>query len=486
MKRQMRGLLTVLLLLAGIMMMSSAKMQVQAAARLNYSSITVKQGVTRKLKVKGTSAPVTWSSSNENIVTVNAKGKITTLKGGNAVITAKTANTVLRCKVYVVGFNKTSLTIAKGSTYTLKVKNGGSSKIWTSSDTSIATVSSSGKIKAKKKGKVVIKCRTRNRTIKCKVYVAKLNQTSITLTTGATKQLKVSNTGNAVKWSSSNSAVASVDKNGLVTAGESIGTAKITCKTGQAVLTCDVQVGIVTSMSSLPGSSKENRLEVTVQSYPGTKTYMVYNQGGSATSNQSTLFSKYMPYHGCAACTLTTVLTGYVTDFDADLGPAYTVETIEKEVLGSSWESNYAKYSDSTDDDKSMPLSLYGITKVLDYYNVSNEYVRSFSKTAAVDEITNHLETGNAVIIEVTSVGSDTTWTSGYHTMVLLGITDTGKAIVADSVNRSGFGDTQRIKYKTVSSLINYMFSCTNTTSTAAYFSGKASSGGYILVNPQE
>ena len=70
--------------------------------------------------------------------------------------------------------------------------------------------------------------------------------------------------------------------------------------------------------------------------------------------------------------------------------------------------------------------------------------------------------------------------------MVLLGITNTGKAIIADSADRSAFGNHQRIKYETVNNLLSEgMFSCTESgaKSTNSYFS-TAGGGGYILVNP--
>ena len=97
-----------------------------------------------------------------------------------------------------------------------------------------------------------------------------------------------------------------------------------------------------------------------------------------------------------------------------------------------------------------------------------------------------HLKTGNAVVVEVKKVGSDARWSNGKHTMVLLGVTDNDMVIVADSADRASyFGDQRRIKYTSLLSLLNYMFSCTDVTSTAPYYTKEASCGGYILVNPQ-
>ena len=111
----------------------------------------------------------------------------------------------------------------------------------------------------------------------------------------------------------------------------------------------------------------------------------------------------------------------------------------------------------------------------------------------AVQEIEAHLKTGNPVVIVVanynrTTKQKDTKWANSYHTMVLLGMTDTGKAIVADSADRSDavFGDKKRVKYATVKSLVPYMFSCTVFTGKSVYWGGKSTSGGYLLVNLQD
>ncbi len=68
----------------------------------------------------------------------------------------------------------------------------------------------------------------------------KLNQSSITLSTYHTCQLKVSHS-KKVKWSSSNPAIAKVSKSGLVTANAS-GTAKIYAKVNNRKLSCKVKV----------------------------------------------------------------------------------------------------------------------------------------------------------------------------------------------------------------------------------------------------
>ena len=78
-----------------------------------------------------------------------------------------------------------------------------------------------------------------------------------------------------------------------------------------------------------------------------------------------------------------------------------------------------------------------------------------------------------------------TRWALGKHTMVLLGLTDTGKVIVADSAQRKWSKEQQRIKFTTVNEIVNYLIPCTSSRK-SYYFSGTANSGGYVLVNPKK
>ena len=72
-----------------------------------------------------------------------------------------------------VKLNKTKLTLEVGKTATLKLK-GAKVKKWSSSNKKVVTVSSKGKVKAKKAGTATIKAKAKNGKIyKCKVTVKK-------------------------------------------------------------------------------------------------------------------------------------------------------------------------------------------------------------------------------------------------------------------------------------------------------------------------
>lgn len=70
-----------------------------------------------------------------------------------------------------ISLNKKSTSVYIGKTTQLKVNNYIGKIKWTSSNTSIATVSSTGKVKGKKAGTVIISARAGKKTLKCKVNV---------------------------------------------------------------------------------------------------------------------------------------------------------------------------------------------------------------------------------------------------------------------------------------------------------------------------
>ena len=193
-----------------------------------------------------------WKSSNTSVATVNSAGKITAKAEGTATITVKTYNDVTAsCVVTVktapesVAINKTAVNVGVGQSVTLKStltpENAYTFCNWSSSDTSIAKVSSQGVVTGEKVGTATITVKTSNgKTATCKVNV-KSAPTSVTLTPSTaklsvggtvtlTKTLTPSNSATSFKWTSSNTGVATVDSTGKVKAVAK-GTATITVAT---------------------------------------------------------------------------------------------------------------------------------------------------------------------------------------------------------------------------------------------------------------
>lgn len=65
-------------------------------------SVTVKEGLSYQIALTGNKGYVAiWNSLNENIVKVDRNGKVTGIRPGTAVVTAKIGNTVVECIVTV-------------------------------------------------------------------------------------------------------------------------------------------------------------------------------------------------------------------------------------------------------------------------------------------------------------------------------------------------------------------------------------------------
>ena len=210
---------------------------------------------------------VTWSSSKEDIATVDANGTVIAKKAGKTTITAKAGNKTDTVELEVVvpvesfEINKTETTIVKGKTETLSTTINPSDTsektdvTWESSDAGIASVDSNGKVTGKAQGTAVITGKLENgMTVRCTVTVRIIPVESIDVTDDEveinkkdTKSLKVKiNPEDAtevtdIEWTSSDDEVATVDSNGKVT-GKAEGTATITAKMGNLTDTVEVTV----------------------------------------------------------------------------------------------------------------------------------------------------------------------------------------------------------------------------------------------------
>lgn len=165
-------------IVAIIVVISMLPMHTEAATvKLNKTKATIYVGKTTTLKLRGTSKKAKWRSSKKSVAVVTSKGKVTGKRSGTATITARIGKKSYKCRITVKKpyLNKTKLTLIAGKTYQLKIY-GTTSKTWISSNKKIATVSSKGRIYAKKAGTAVIYCKAKNkRTYKCKITVKNRN-----------------------------------------------------------------------------------------------------------------------------------------------------------------------------------------------------------------------------------------------------------------------------------------------------------------------
>ncbi len=243
---------------------------------LNYASKEVAKGSSFKLKpifnpTNVTNNKVSYTSLNTKVATVDSSGTVKGVTGGAAIITCTSddGGYLATCLVTVVEpitnikLNYSSYKLGVGKSLTLKatVTSNASSnpKVkWTSSNSGVASVSSSGKVTGKKVGTATITATSTDGSKKkatCKITVVRqvssmsMNKPILTLLVHNTQKLKVtikpSNaTYKTATWSSSDSNVAIVDSAGNVT-GLSVGTCTIKAAAkdnSKKAVTCYVNV----------------------------------------------------------------------------------------------------------------------------------------------------------------------------------------------------------------------------------------------------
>ena len=225
------------------------------------------------------SQKVAWSSSNGKIATVDSKGRVKAVSNGKCKIIATTTdgtNRTASCDVTVdvkfvtgISFDFNSYTITNVNQTPVFRPNITPSDAedknvrWSSSNTKVATVSSSGVIKAAGNGTCKITATTTdgtnlsasfNITVNIKATKITLDKTKIELTTGKetekiTSSIEPSIANKAVKYTSSNTSIATVSSDGVVTAVGS-GTCRIIAATtdgSKVTASCDVTVDIKTT-----------------------------------------------------------------------------------------------------------------------------------------------------------------------------------------------------------------------------------------------
>lgn len=148
-----------------------------SAASISKKKVTICTGQTIQLKVNGIKKKARWTSSNKAVATVTQNGKVSAKKKGTTTVTAKIGKKKYTCKVAVESpkLSKASITVKKGKTYQLKMRNTKQKYKWYSKNKSIATVTSKGKVTGKKNGTTYICAKSASgKTFKCKVTVKKV------------------------------------------------------------------------------------------------------------------------------------------------------------------------------------------------------------------------------------------------------------------------------------------------------------------------
>ena len=260
---------------------------------------------------------VAWTSSNSAVASVDQNGLVTALSAGSAMITVKAqdgsgveSSCVVTVKQHVeaVSLNRISQPLNVGETYQLSASiapNDATNKnvTWESSDPTVATISSSGLVKALKSGSTTITVTTEDggftatSTIEVIQYVSDitLDSQSVTIYENESWKLNASigpeNADNKiVVWESSNPTVATVDQNGLVSA-LSVGTTTITATaqdgsgvSASCIFTVNKHVEDISLSSSSVDITIGNTFTLTASVTPSDATNKKYSATSSNTA----------------------------------------------------------------------------------------------------------------------------------------------------------------------------------------------------------
>ena len=227
---------------------------------LNKTTLTLETSASETLTAtvapaEATNKNVTWKSDKPEIASVDATGKVTGVKAGEATITVTTQDgaKTATCKVTVLPKAVSEITLAalaiyvgesKAITATVKPDDATNKALtWKSSDETVATVDATGKVTGIKTGTATITATAQDGsgvsgscTVTVLSPVKKVTVEPANLTLGqnksytlkATVEVFSSGTDTGVTWTSSDTTIATVDATGKVTATDKTGTVTIT------------------------------------------------------------------------------------------------------------------------------------------------------------------------------------------------------------------------------------------------------------------
>ena len=215
------------------------------------------------VETKGLSSSTILLSVDDNPSFDARNGRVDIIQNNGTLSRSLVVKQAGRTAVSSIELNKTSLVLVEGKSEILiasvKPDNAVNKSItWSSSDNTVASVDSKGKVTAKSKGTATIKATANDGSGKyatCLVTVTKqvssisLDKTAISIYTNKSETITATVTppdasNKAISWSSSDSSIATVSSDGIVT-GKSHGKAIITaCATdgSEVQATCSVEV----------------------------------------------------------------------------------------------------------------------------------------------------------------------------------------------------------------------------------------------------
>lgn len=226
---------------------------------------------------------------------------------------------------------------------------------------------------------------------------------------------------------------------------------------------------IFTYKSAIPIKNKGDSYSIKLNTKLGEKKVTAYRQGAWGIDAAG----RWLKGSGCGVCSLLTATAPYVDKFKGMTPKGFYNGILAKKELG--------------EISRTGSIGFGGMTKLLKKYSdVTTKVVQTYKYTDAVEDIRKHLYTGQPVIITVRSQNfnnnnkTDKKYTSWAHFIALLGMTEDGKVIVADSsLHNWSLGGSGQIRFKLgdLTDIVNHTQSISKPSSPSNYYTHSGSNG---------
>lgn len=172
-----------------------------------------------------------YETADDDIIAARQGGRVEAYEPGETEVEVRIPFRTLKCKVSVLGFKESELTLLTGQTKEMSIEGASEEAEFYSSDREVVDIVE-GELVALKDGVADIVCNDKGRQVSQSVYVAGITSERPYLFAGNKMQLLTNESliGKVKDWTSSDPLVAAVDEEGVVT-GVAAGSAEVSCRT---------------------------------------------------------------------------------------------------------------------------------------------------------------------------------------------------------------------------------------------------------------
>lgn len=260
---------------------------------INTTNVLLAPGETYQLTAAGGDANYSWSSNNSSIAAVNSTGRISANSVGSVTIILSDGsgqNVFINVEIREVFVNASSTNVQFGNTLVLSASGGSAPYLWHSSNSSIASVNSSGLLTANGAGSVTVTVTdadgfSGNIAISVSAPNLTISQSSGLIGIDNNLQLNANGGDGSYSWSSSNNSVASVSSSGRVT-GNGVGTTTITVRDGLGTSrTANIEVRNVTLSGATSITVGDPSIQISASGGGGSYSWSSSNNSVASINN---------------------------------------------------------------------------------------------------------------------------------------------------------------------------------------------------------